>query len=405
MRMFWWDGFFAYAAETVFVQYLALYAVAFGASNREIGLLSALTMLSSALAMLPGARLAERWGRYRDIVVLASVASRTSILFIGLIPLFADGAAALYLLLPLAIWRTFFGSFLFPAWTALSAEIVPESIRGRFFSSRFFGMGLGGLISAPIAGYLIGRTSGFGGWEMAWFFTSALGFAASFFYARIPGSLQAPARPQQAASLTGMDDVLADRNFLVFCLTGLLWNLSVFVAGPFFNVYLVKDLHATALWVGILSAAVSIGGLGGQLAWGRPVDVRGPKWTLVVSGAIIPLLPWAWLFVTQPWQVLFINLPGGALWAGYNVASLNLLLAISPEDRRPRYAAISQGLVFLSAFVGPLAGGAMSDAWGYKPLFFVSGAGRLLATVILWRFVTERARGQSPEGHARSASC
>lgn len=263
-------------------------------------------------------------------------------------------------------------------------------------------MGLGGLVSAPIAGYLIGRTSGLGGWEMAWFFTCALGFAATFFYARIPGSLQGPARAREMARPASMRQVLADRNFVVFCLAGLIWNLSVMVAGPFFNVYLVKELQATATWVGILSAAVSIGGLAGQLAWGSPVDVRGPKWTLVASGAVIPLLPWAWLFVTQPWQVLFINLPGGALWAGYNVASLNLLLAISPEDRRPRYAAVSQGLVFLSAFVGPLVGGAMTDAWGYKPLFFVSGAGRLLATLILWRFVSERGRAHAEEAAARS---
>lgn len=103
MRMFWWDGFFAYAAEMVFVQYLALYAVAFGASNREVGLLSALTMLGSAAAMVPGARAAERWGRHRDIVVLASAASRASILFLGLIPFFAAGKAAVYLLIPLAV--------------------------------------------------------------------------------------------------------------------------------------------------------------------------------------------------------------------------------------------------------------------------------------------------------------
>jgi MFS family permease len=70
MRMFWWDGFFAWGSEAIVVQYLPLYALAYGATAAQIGLLSAFVSLAAAVAFFPAARLAETWGHRKLIVVL-----------------------------------------------------------------------------------------------------------------------------------------------------------------------------------------------------------------------------------------------------------------------------------------------------------------------------------------------
>ena len=154
--------------------------------------------------------------------------------------------------------------------------------------------------------------------------------------------------------------------------------------------------RAAAVWVGALSAVMSVTGLFGQLYFGRMMDLRGTKWVLVVSGLVIPFLPWAWMLAGEPWHVIPINAMAGLMWAGYNLAGLNMVLLLSPDDRRPSYAAAFQTCVFFSAFVGPLIGGPLSQSFGFRLIFFISGAGRLVSTLLLMRFVHE----VRPEAHA-----
>jgi len=387
MRMFWWDGFFAWGSEAIVVQYLALYAVAFGATASQIGVLSAMVALAGATAFLPGARLAERWGRRKLIVVLtAGLGARPMLLGLALLPFFFEGRQVVFIIAGLAALRYFMVGMGIPAWTSLTADLVPSAIRGRFLASRSVGMGVAALMVAPLAGGIIGWVGFPRGWEIAWLLAFLLGQASTLAYARIPEPRPAPAA---AVKSGGPGRLLDDTNFLFFCGTTLLWNLALYGALPFFNVYLVENLGGSALWVGALAAVMGTLELAGLWYFGPIIDRRGSKWVMVIGGLGIPFLPWAWVLVQAPWQVIFINLAGGFLWAGYNLGALNLLLAISPDHKRPTYAAAYQSAVYLSAFLGPLMGGFLAQAYGYRLLFGLSGAGRLLSILLFIRFVQE----------------
>jgi len=88
------------------------------------------------------------------------------------------------------------------------------------------------------------------------------------------------------------------------------WNFAFQFAGPFFNVYLVSELHASLLMVGLVTGISSLFDLVGTFFWppGRPERAR---WVMVISGLVIPIFPLAWVFITQPWQVGFINAGAG----------------------------------------------------------------------------------------------
>jgi MFS family permease len=387
MRMFWWDGFFSWGSEAIVLQYLPLYAVAFGATASQIGLLSAMVALAGATAFLPGARLAERWGRRKLIVVLSSgLGARPALLALAILPFFLEGRQVVFIIAGLAALRYFMGGIGIPAWTSLTADLVPTSIRGRFLASRSVGMGVSALMVAPLAGGIIAWAGFPHGWEVAWLLAFLLGQASTLAYARIPEPQPASAA---AVKTRGSIRLLDDTNFLFFCGTALLWNLALYGASPFFNVYLVENLGGSALWVGVLVAISGIMELAGLSYFGPIIDRRGAKWVMVIGGLGIPFLPWAWILVQAPWQIIFINIAGGFLWASYNLGSLNLLLWISPDKKRPTYAAAYQSAVYLSAFLGPLMGGLLAQAYGYRLLFGLSGAGRLLSTIVFVRFVQE----------------
>lgn len=154
------------------------------------------------------------------------------------------------------------------------------------------------------------------------------------------------------------------------------------LAGPFFNVYLVTGLGADMTMVGIVTAISSLTALAGLAVFGRLMDRKGAVWLQVVTGFPIVLLPVAWAFYTEPWQVGVNNFFGGFLWAGFNLANFTLLLQLTPEPGRAHAVALYQTVVFTSAVIGPLVGGYLADNVSFQLVFGLSGMGRLIAMLI-----------------------
>lgn len=392
MRNLWWDGFFAECADVIWLQYFSLYAIALGAGIGLVGVLAAISNLVAALSLWPGAVLAERTRRYKFLVLFTGGGpGRLAFLTLAVLPWFATGNSALMVLALATIARSFFGNIAMPAWSAFAAEFVPERMRGRYFSSRNFIRQVADLGTAPIVGLIIYRMGGLSGWQVAWLLSFLLASVSSAFYWRIPresnfGVTASPiehARPRQPAA------VLRDRNLFWLVVTTAFFQLSVMLAGPFFSVYLVEHLGASTAWVGITFAAMPLAGIISQPLLGRLNDRYGPKWLLVVSSLLLPIAPWLWMIASQPWHVIFINAIAGVLWAANLLAVFNVVLQMAPPDKRPSYTGWQQAGVFFASFVGPLVGGFLIGAVGFQVVFFVSGAGRLVAALALWKLVSE----------------
>ncbi len=156
---------------------------------------------------------------------------------------------------------------------------------------------------------------------------------------------------------------------------------------PFFNVYLVQNLQATATVIGFLSITSSLSGLPAQRILGALADRFGPRKVQLVTGLLIPIVPWAWMFVKEPWQVFPIKYNEWNLWAGYSLASFNFFLSITPEEQRARYSALYQVIVTIALAVGAILGSYLVTRWGYIIIFACSGAGRLISAILFTRFV------------------
>jgi predicted MFS family arabinose efflux permease len=267
---------------------------------------------------------------------------------------------------------------------------VPAGIRGRYFASRNFGMSLAALATAPVAGLILDRYSGLGGWQIVWLLAFAAGAFSTWAFARIPDPTphtDVVARERASDRPNVLADILSDRSFVMYLVGTAAWNIGLQVTGPFFNVYLAENLHASGFMIGFLSALISITGLVGLIYFGHVMDRRGTKWLMVVTGLLIPLIPLAWLAVSRPWHVIPINIAAGVLWAGYQLAMLNMVMIMAPPEKRARYAAAFQTVTFAGAFAGPLIGGQIIAVIGYRALFVFSGIGRMAGTLVILRFV------------------
>ena len=144
------------------------------------------------------------------------------------------------------------------------------------------------------------------------------------------------------------------------------------------------------------------------MLFGDQLARRGPRAITRFSLLILPTLPWLWLFVTAPWMVLGINLIGGAAWAAFSLANFQHLLEITNEDEREAYVAFFHTSIFFAMFIAPFTGGLLIDHFGYHTVFFLSGAGRCIATAMFFLVVavpTARAlTAQPPETESPPAA-
>jgi MFS family permease len=405
MRWFWLDSLFANISVGFFATYVPLFALAYGATNAQVGQLAAIASLLAMTALFPGARTIPRFGgRKRVVLLFGGGLARILLLALACLPwLASDPAHAIIAIILLNGLIAFSSSFSNPAWTSLTADIVPAHIRGRFFAHRGQAINLVSLSVVPFAGWLIKATNGvtgqpFAGYQLAFLLAFVAGAVATWCYSRI----DEPAGPAAAVRTPSLSEIThalrRSRLFLGFVAATLIWNLGFQISLPFFNVYLAGPLGASTTVIGLLNAVMPLTALFSQRWMGRLIDRRGNVWTMTACALAIPVFPLFWILVTAPWQVIFINIPAGIFWTGFNLAAFNLLLELTPAEARADSTALYQFMVAAATVVGPLLGGTLADAYGFNATFAVSALGRLLgALAFVWwvaRPVARRNAGQ-----------
>lgn len=393
LRYFWLDGLFAAISENFYLGFMTLFALAYGATNGQVGAMTAVANLLGALALFPGARLVERAGQRKSVVVWSGGGvARLVLLLLAMVPfVIIQPALAITTIIILNGVRAFMGNLANPGWTSLVADLVPDVMRGRYFGSRNMAMGVAALVVAPLAGRIISLGNGWAdqahlGYQLVFFLAFLFGMISTFSFRRIEEPVASEA--QQTAYHRGdlRRAISQTPGYVGLVVSAFVWNMSLQVAAPFFNVYLVNTFQSTATTIGLLASVSSLTALVGQRVFGRLLDVRGAFWVQLATGFLIPGLPLAWVFITADWQVGIINTFGGFLWAGYNLANFNLLLTLTPDEQRPRAVALYQTAVFSSAVIGPMLGGYLADSVSYQLVFGLSSAGRLLGMILFTLF-------------------
>jgi len=388
---FFFDGLFASASDNIVITYVTLYILALGATRGQVGLMSSFSSLSAAVLLLLGAILVERYGHRKEFtVIFGGGIARLAILVLALLPLFIGKQAIVWVAIVFSVARDSFGNLAFPAWMSFTADIVPMEGRGRYFGSRNFIMGITGMLAILLVGELITRTSIPLGYQISLGIAFAFGMLSTFSFSHLrdpKGSLP-PVKTAGSFSPSAMlREIQAHPVFLALSLVMAFWNFSLNIAGPFFNVYMVENLKFTASMVGITSIISTVASLLIQRRVGRLSDRWGPRKVQLISMFFIPILPLAWIYITQLWHVILLNSFGGALWGAFNLVSFNFLLSLTPDAQRARYSAFYQILVMLALAGGAAFGAWVVTQWGFQAIFLCSGIGRIIAVLLFVRFV------------------
>ena len=196
------------------------------------------------------------------------------------------------------------------------------------------------------------------------------------------------------------------RNLYVLWVAELVAIAGFAVFSPFLPYYVqdlgVRDLVAVEYWSGALFASQAVAMAIFSPIWGALADRYGCKIMVeraMFGGAVVLT---AMGFVQNVQQLLILRTLQGAL-TGTVAAATTLVASGTPRERAGYALGLLQMAVWAGASVGPLIGGLVADAWGYRAAFYVTGTLLFVGGIIVWRFVEEphspeRARGRDSRG-------
>lgn len=396
------DGLLQAAAQGSGEQYLSAFALLFHATPLHLSILSAIPQLLGAWAQLVSVKV-SRWFPSRTTQVFwGMVGQAISWIPILVLPFLWPELGPWLLIAGVAVYFTF-THFTSPLWNSLITDLLHSNERGMYFAGRSRVMALTSFLALCCGGAVL---SFFKDRQLLW-----AGFAVMFVTAGLCRGASALAlrklvdlpRHEPGDNPTSFRHFLrtgVSKNFRQFLLFSGLMHLAVLIAGPFFVLYMLHDLHLTYWEYGAWLAAGIIGQFLTLPAWGQFGDRFGNKALLTFTGLVVALLPMLYLLGTSWPFLMIVNFFGGVVWAGLGLGLNNYVFdAVRPADRA-KAVAVSSSVNAIGWALGTLIGSWLIDAvpstlrWGgliLQPvsnlplLFFLSGALRLVVAASLLR--------------------
>ena len=388
---------------------LTAWALHLGASPVVIGLLGALPVACNVLNM-PAAWLTHVVGRKR-LAVAAVGASRLVCLPLVAFPyLPLSDATRLQLFIALVATTAVLAVIGNNAWIAWMGDLVPASVRGRFFGRRTMFLTMAGALSSLGAGLMLDALS-----PRGWKSEALAGLAAAACLAGLvsiwllrrqhePAPANTLAEP---GGLAALGACLRDRAVRPFLWYQLAWNAAVAAVGGFISFHMLVNLQMAFAVVAAHGVAVAVVRIIAAPLWGRAVDRLGARPVLVLCSFGVAAVPAIWMFPTPErlWPIALEAVLAGALWGGHGIAAVDLSVALAPRSGRPFYLAAfatAGGLGFAAASI--LAGLLVSllpaqfmllgFSWtGIHILLLVSALARAVAALLAVRIQERDARG------------
>lgn len=349
-----------------------------GASRTLVGL-NVTLWIGAIVFALPGAYVFNRLMRRRPMWVVLMVAGRM-FLFLVAVAAFLSARAELrpklvvlvLLANVLCVSLTAFTSSAFWSWMA---ELIPESVRGRFFGRRYQVHLIATAVAGVLGSLLLERVDvGLHLLYFALFLAGAtLGVLDPILFWGVPELRRSP-RPKRTfrETIAVYFRPLRDRNFAYLAWTQGFNTLLVSMALPFLVLY-QRGEHVGDTYIGcgislqflaIMQVIHLVSTALVATQWGRLADRIGHR-TVYILGRLFVFTTVFYFFMGPEnyWYLLPIQLVlQSILMSGVPVAMQNLMIGNAPDDEREYYVSTFHAVIAAAGALGPWMGGMLADA-------------------------------------------
>lgn len=387
--------------------FITKFMVILGASPLQFSLLSALGQVSALFQPL-GLAFTHRLKSRKNACVWITAAGRFLTFFMGAALLFSSASQGIWFILALLFVSAGLQAIGANIWIAWISDLVPLSIRGKFFSKRNQILILAGLAAGYIFSLFVDMFEAGGGIlrilldksaALASFFVPAnqpLFMSGIFAFGTLMGliglvflSKQPERSIKRAAQQSLKDEYLSpfkDANFRRLLLFGIWWMLAIGVGSAFWGPFMLKKLGMGMFTMQLYGTVHNASSILSYSFWGRFIDKVGNKTAMKICVFLGGLNPMLWLF-TSPGNYGILWLEGaisGAMWAGNTIVATNFVLAIAPKGKQQVYSGLygaiaGVSMMFTTLLSGVLFPGSLDLGWKVlEPEQVIFGIGGVL---------------------------
>lgn len=393
--------------------FIAPLAIALQASNAMVALFSSVPELFANLFQLLTITAARRFKSRKWLLVMCTAVQALIWLPIILVPFIA--ADNLLLLLFLVTLSTTVGQFMQPIWNSYMGDLVPENERGSFFGSRNVIVGIFTFASTLIAGLVLNHYSGmhpFIGYAIIFSIAICARIMSTYFKSRMVDIPMSVVKTEEF-SLWEFLAKMNKTNYGVFVIFVSLMKFSVYIAAPFFTIYMLRDLGFSYWQFTAVTAASLISSFIFMGIWGNQIDRRGSKFVLYITGILVVFIPFIWVgaALSLTGMMLFAAIVAaeffsGMAWAGYDLSAANFIFDSVRPEKRIRCIAYYNLLIGTGIFIGTAIGSFFVDRLhgmfsisSILIVFVISAALRLIVSLTFLPKLKEVRLIEIPLGH------
>ncbi len=389
------DGIAFSAMAGLTQNYITPFALALRATTAQIGLLASVPNLTMAISQLAAPNLSEKAGSRKRLILPVVLTHALLWLPILLIPYVFPGSKVWWLILLITL-SAVFGSLASPAWGSMMADLVPIKIRGRYFSFRGRIIGFVALVFSFIGGAILqvytnnvflGFTIIFGGATI--FRLLSFYFLSRMYEPGLSGS------GEKKKSLFDILGHMGSSNLGKFTLYVASISFATNLAGPFFAVYMLRDLDLSYMNYIILISSNAVANILFQPFWGRRTDRYGNIRIVKITSYLMPFVPLLWLVSSNLYYLIIAEIYSGFVWSGFTLATTNFVYDASDPNNRTKHIALYNAVNGATTCIGALIGGFLAPhlpailGYNLRTLFTISGIMRGTVVLILLRLIAE----------------
>ena len=346
----------------------------------------------AVLVSIPTGRFLEKRPHRSPWVFGSLLVHRIGYLLIGIspwihLPDISNGLLVVLILIGISAPAHFFNV----GWIPLLAEIIPERRRAAVFTAR-------NIVNQATVSVLVFL---FGLWlsnvtfpinYQAMYF---VGFAASMvsqFYLTKLAVPHSPPPLETTPKIRSLKDQIQfmgkalreHPEFMAITRNTFLHGMGVWMAGPLYALYFVRQLEASDAWLGLNGTIGCIGTIAGYSLWRWMMNRLGEPVTLKRTVVLIGLYPVLVGLTPSLPVILIFGAINGLIVPGLNLSHFNILLKVTPPEARPTYTSIYQNIMNVGAFVAPIVSVALADVFGFGPMLVVSGILSVIGSTSFW---------------------
>jgi MFS family permease len=180
------------------------------------------------------------------------------------------------------------------------------------------------------------------------------------------------------------------RNLWVLWIAAFIGSSSLTMVIPFLPLFLVElgvDNHIE-MWSGLIYSSAFLASALTSPILGGLADRFGRKPMIIRAGLVLFIVFTLTAFVTNEYQLLGLRIFHGLL-AGYIPAVIALVGTSTPEEKSGFAMSIIATAMASGRIMGPMLGGSIANAAGYRATFGLAGGLIILSTLLVFFLVTE----------------